>query len=888
MYREGSPVFDLHDFPALRRVKPLPKRRRRMSGSGGVPGSGGGMGVVSGEVHAHQAQGQAQAQMQAHIQMQMQAHRQMQAQLQAQTQAQLQTQLQTQSQAQTPTQGQGQGQAPQPFFSTSLPLDFLDDSLTTEQLIVHAEEISRRISQTFYMSGVPGLVRNGGGEEFGGANGPGLGTSPAPAPTVHGGIAEEPEELEERLGESEPGGQGGGISLNAMADEVLLGDVKAQDLPGELLRTLASGFPSSLGSGRVDLETIFAAGFEAGLSGVGLGQFRGLGVHPQAPVLRGVEYPVDVDGGTRDVRGDGEVVEVRRRGGREEDEEDEDGDCDYGDHGRQQGNTKKRKVPANAGMSPLRGGAGGVEGVVDEDGVLYGVKRGSEGGYEHEDGDGVGPLRGEPPGDGGEVLGTRPGARVNGFKVRQPGSTTRAWRLPLPALSALCMASSSANRVGQVGRIVKARGKFAAVMVAGVQRKEVGRARKREVGGGEGVGDEVMWMGGGSPFGAGVFGGLYGEREGKVRVSGRRRARIARIAREATEKRVGGGVPFVGTEFVFRCASATADRLQATKRQVAMMRGRFESEFERQGGVDKGVGVRGVARKKWDKGQTKGRNVGGDVVQQRHVQAQATPVLQQQQVRPQAAQVSQKGSLNANPNANANGNANPNVNANANPNATANGTAQQGQSTVEGLPLPTKPKKKKRSALANASNPHHLRNYVPSRLPPSAGGHFANGGGVGLGVGGSGFFGPVPVRFLAADVPVRRGRGAKGVGAIGGGGAAAGGEEWICAFCEYDLFYGDDAAFKRGVKSRKKVLKRRRRAKERAAAAASGVKIVGKGVAAVGGGAGEGEEEFDGDPGYQVGGDAGDEVGNVDKRGVGLKGGGSGGGQGVGTASSFG
>lgn len=28
-------------------------------------------------------------------------------------------------------------------------------------------------------------------------------------------------------------------------------------------------------------------------------------------------------------------------------------------------------------------------------------------------------------------------------------------------------------------------------------------------------------------------------------------------------------------------------------------------------------------------------------------------------------------------------------------------------------------KKKKRSALANASNPHHLKNYVPSRLPHS-------------------------------------------------------------------------------------------------------------------------------------------------------------------------
>jgi hypothetical protein len=47
-------------------------------------------------------------------------------------------------------------------------------------------------------------------------------------------------------------------------------------------------------------------------------------------------------------------------------------------------------------------------------------------------------------------------------------------------------------------------------------------------------------------------------------------------------------------------------------------------------------------------------------------------------------------------------------------------------------------------------------------------------------------------------------------------------EEWICAFCEYDLFYGDDAAYRKAVRNRKKVLRRRRRAAERAAAAASG------------------------------------------------------------------
>ena len=51
-------------------------------------------------------------------------------------------------------------------------------------------------------------------------------------------------------------------------------------------------------------------------------------------------------------------------------------------------------------------------------------------------------------------------------------------------------------------------------------------------------------------------------------------------------------------------------------------------------------------------------------------------------------------------------------------------------------------------------------------------------------------------------------------------------EEWMCAFCEYNLFYGDEKAFKRALAQRKTILKRRRRAMERAAAAAAGRKIL--------------------------------------------------------------
>lgn len=48
-------------------------------------------------------------------------------------------------------------------------------------------------------------------------------------------------------------------------------------------------------------------------------------------------------------------------------------------------------------------------------------------------------------------------------------------------------------------------------------------------------------------------------------------------------------------------------------------------------------------------------------------------------------------------------------------------------------------------------------------------------------------------------------------------------DEWICSFCEYELWFGEEISLFRVIKNRKQVLKRRRRAKERAARAASGI-----------------------------------------------------------------
>ncbi|KIL65620.1 hypothetical protein M378DRAFT_76773 [Amanita muscaria Koide BX008] len=140
--------------------------------------------------------------------------------------------------------------------------------------------------------------------------------------------------------------------------------------------------------------------------------------------------------------------------------------------------------------------------------------------------------------------------------------------------------------------------------------------------------------------------------------------------------------------------------------------------------------------------------------------------------------------------------------------------------------LSSRGKKKKRSALANESNPHHLRNYVPSRLAPSSSYNASHTHSPQQQQQQQSWVSPLPVRFLSAEIPPRRRRREKNGEPIVQPTTQVSlmdpADEWICAFCEYDLFYGDDVRFRRAVRNRKKILKRRRRARERAAAAASG------------------------------------------------------------------
>jgi len=149
-------------------------------------------------------------------------------------------------------------------------------------------------------------------------------------------------------------------------------------------------------------------------------------------------------------------------------------------------------------------------------------------------------------------------------------------------------------------------------------------------------------------------------------------------------------------------------------------------------------------------------------------------------------------------------------------------------------PTKTSGKKKKRSALANASNPHHLRNYVPSRIPNQGLLSAAQ-----LGANAQNMLSPLPLIFLSAEIPARRG--AQQRASAGAASQLANpAEEWICPACEYRLFYGEEQGYRMGVRNRKKILKRRRRARERAAAAANGS---GTGVGSHGKGSGFDDEE---------------------------------------------
>ena len=262
-----------------------------------------------------------------------------------------------------------------------------------------------------------------------------------------------------------------------------------------------------------------------------------------------------------------------------------------------------------------------------------------------------------------------------------------------------------------------------------------------------------------------------------------------------------------------------ADRLIATKEEVAMLRRQFEVELERQATKAAKMAVAAA-------GGGKLMKAGGGRAKREKAERERERVHQKASERvQQRARITAGGS--------------DQTAKFLEPGKVGGDDGGGGKNGAVGGGKAKSGKKKKRSALANASNPHHLRNYVPSRLPHSGGG----GGGDGPGTQEQkNTIWPLPLRFLSSEVPPRRRKKNAAVPLVP---LMHPSEEWICAFCEYELFYGEDAVYRRAVRSRKKILKRRRRARERAAAAAGGGGGGGTSTVKNGIGAVEAEDEYD-------------------------------------------
>ncbi|GAA5972388.1 hypothetical protein JCM11641_002435 [Rhodosporidiobolus odoratus] len=125
-------------------------------------------------------------------------------------------------------------------------------------------------------------------------------------------------------------------------------------------------------------------------------------------------------------------------------------------------------------------------------------------------------------------------------------------------------------------------------------------------------------------------------------------------------------------------------------------------------------------------------------------------------------------------------------------------------------PPASKPKKKgrkKRSAHANAHNMHHRDNYVPSRLPKQDSSHQSESST------------PLLTSWPASAEAVAE---AGEYASTCGGGHFCSPDEYVCLFCEYELFYGEESLLLKAIRKRKGVLSRRKKAKDRAMKATQG------------------------------------------------------------------
>lgn len=311
--------------------------------------------------------------------------------------------------------------------------------------------------------------------------------------------------------------------------------------------------------------------------------------------------------------------------------------------------------------------------------------------------------------------------------------------------------------------------KMSAATRAGLQHKEVLKSRKKQLAAVLGALSHRDTLALDQALSARYPYGLPGELKGalvppKTRLSRRKEARILREVRAKNPNRAENAKSgFPSANFLFVHESATSDRLRATREEVAVLHGKFEAELAKQATKSAGASK-------------------------------------------QAATAASTTSSNLKRSAPSNKQPAPGKTSTTKP---VDPPPEPPVSTKKG-------KKKKRSALANASNPHHLRNYVPSRLPSSGHPNSAQN------ANSQNYLSPPPLQFLSARLPPRRKRYEDADATPAPSTLTNPADEWICPFCEYKLLYGDEMEYQWAIRNRKKVLKRRRRAQERAAAAASG------------------------------------------------------------------
>ncbi|GAA6036660.1 hypothetical protein JCM8097_001281 [Rhodosporidiobolus ruineniae] len=139
---------------------------------------------------------------------------------------------------------------------------------------------------------------------------------------------------------------------------------------------------------------------------------------------------------------------------------------------------------------------------------------------------------------------------------------------------------------------------------------------------------------------------------------------------------------------------------------------------------------------------------------------------------------------------------------------------------------PSKPKKKgrkKRSAHANAHNVHHRDNYIPSRLAgqssSSAHHHSSSTPTPGQHPHADGASSPFPSSWPASPEAVAAAGSYAGTCANG---HFCGPDEYLCLFCEYEIWYGEEPLLLKAIRKRKGVLGRRKKARDRAEKATQG------------------------------------------------------------------